>query len=147
MSPTRDPSVAAANETLIRDYISHLSNREIDQLSAFYTTDGQYWVNEDRSRMPFSGDIPLAQRLAGLKDFVNIFTTWSLEITSIVSNDDKVMMEGNARGEGPGEILYRQTVVMTFDISDGKIKKKREYIDLQETAALFSTLQQIASVS
>ncbi|KAI1500517.1 hypothetical protein F5X99DRAFT_410054 [Biscogniauxia marginata] len=136
------------NRALVERYVSLLNAGEYDALIDLFTSpESTYWLNGSPARTGVSGNSTVAERIGGYGEFFGTFDNFSLTLTSIAADGDLAMMEGLGRGQGPGTLLYLQTVVWVFRAVDDQLDSMREYLDFQETQYLVTYLERFAQLS
>lgn len=139
--PAAAAGKADANRQLGQAYIAALNDKKYDSLLGFFTSpDATYWTNGDPARAPQAGNRTVAQRMRDIPVLFGRFDRFALALTRVIADDDGVLLEARARGEGPGTFLYVQTAVMAMPVRDGKFDGLREYLDHQEIEYLTTYL-------
>lgn len=140
--PIADANKVDTNRKLGESYISALNNKQYDSLLGFFTSpNATYWTNGDPARTSDAGNRTVAERMRDIPILFGRFDRFSLTLTGIAAEEDVVMLEALARGEGPGTFLYVQTAVMSMRVKGGKFDSLREYLDHQEIEYLAAYLE------
>lgn len=128
MSTSASDATTAANKQVIKEYLDALSRRDWPTLAAKLHPDAVYWVS---GTAPYSGVVPVKQRVEGAAAFMDTFSRYSFTTHLLLGEGDRVVAEGSPHGEGAdGQVAYSNTVVMVFRLRDGLIVEKREYMDV-----------------
>ncbi|KAF3010117.1 hypothetical protein E8E14_001270 [Neopestalotiopsis sp. 37M] len=143
LAPFTNAGNVTENRALIIEFNDRLNAGNYDGLIDLFTSpNSTYWVSGSPARTcGGAGNQTVAARVAGYPSFLGAFDKFTFTINNMVAEDNLVMVEGLARGEGPGTFLYLQTTVWSFTILNGKIDYFREYVDQQEAQYLFSYLE------
>ncbi|KAK7911036.1 hypothetical protein PG985_013517 [Apiospora marii] len=99
--------------SLYESYISALTNKTYDSPLGFFTSPN------------------VTYRTNGVPILFGRFDKFTLALTNIVAEDDRVILKALAWGEGPWTFLYVQTAVMPMRVRDGKFDSLRGYLDHQ----------------
>jgi len=113
----------SSNEKMIRDFIEAWSRLDVDELVAYFTSDGIY------HNMPFgpiAGHDNLRQFIAG---FINDWTATDWEILNLLAEGSTVMVERVDRTK-LGDVAVDLPCFGIFEMEDGKIKVWRDYFDM-----------------
>lgn len=112
------------NEQIIRDFIAAWSRLDSEELANYFTDDGVY------HNMPMG---PIAGK-DDIRKFIHGFTApWSetqWDIVSLLAAGDLVMVERVDRTLAEDKSVALPCVGV-FEMEDGKIKRWRDYFDMQ----------------
>ena len=113
---------------VITAYINSISNREYDSLASYFTSDATWWVSGNPERVLKAGLKPAAEHLPELPNLLTRFDEYRYDIINIVGEGPNVMVEGQAVGTGPEDLVYVNNITSAFTVTrDGLISTVREY--------------------
>ncbi|KAI1339122.1 hypothetical protein F5Y15DRAFT_384862 [Xylariaceae sp. FL0016] len=121
---------ATSLKAIITAYIGHLSNRQWDQLPGYFTPNATWWTSGNPALVDQAGTTSASDHLPALSQLADMFSTYSFDIVNIIGEGDRVMLEGQAVGKGPQDLVYVNNITMSFKMTEqGKICDLREYPD------------------
>lgn len=130
---------------LVEAVIGSISDRNWNSLPDLFAPDATWWNSGNPALLP--PDFPcgegLAQdRLKHLPSLLNQFDNYEYNIINIVGHDNKVMVEAQEIGRGPGELVYINNITSSFEVEHRrKITKVREYADNDEIVWVLNWLK------
>ncbi|OAA73050.1 hypothetical protein LEL_08834 [Akanthomyces lecanii RCEF 1005] len=126
-------------------FIGNISSRSWDNLPGFFAPDATWWISGNAALLPPGfpcGDGLAKDRLPNLPGLMDQFTHYEYKIVNIVGQDNRVMVEGQAIGDGPGALHYVNNITSSYEFErPGKIVKVREYPDSTEILWVMQQLQ------
>lgn len=121
------PSAPVA-KAAVTGYIAALSARDFNALPSFFSSNATWWVSGNPARVPQAGLKPVAEQLPSLPKLLTKFDEYSYDITNLVGEGNRVMVEAQAVGKGPGELVYVNNISSSYVVnSEGLIDSLREY--------------------
>jgi ketosteroid isomerase-like protein len=124
-----------SNKALVRKACQCLSDRNLSTLSDLIHPEGSWSVPYRPDMFEYGGPKDKKAEIALLTQFLGGFSSFSLEITGITAEGDRVAVEARSHGEGPGSATYQNVYSITFIIKDGKLHTVREFADPFQLAA------------
>ncbi|MEQ1538042.1 MAG: limonene-1,2-epoxide hydrolase family protein [Sphingorhabdus sp.] len=113
----------AANEELVRDFITAWSRLDVEELLGYFSEDGTYY---NMPIMPVTGKENLRPFIAA---FLKGWTSTEWEILNIASRGDVVFAERIDRTK-LGQSNVDLPCCGVFEIEKGKVKVWRDYFDM-----------------
>lgn len=110
---------------LVEAFFGNVSDRNWSQLPDFFAPDATWWNSGNPALLPPHfpcGDGLAEERLKNIPSLVDQFETYEHNIINIVGHENKVMVEAQAVGRGPGELVYVNNITTLFEVAH--LKKK-----------------------
>ncbi|CAJ2513044.1 Uu.00g011630.m01.CDS01 [Anthostomella pinea] len=123
-------------------FIGDLSDRKWDSLPGYFTSDANWWTSGNPDLVTGAGTTTVTEHLPLLSGLADQFTDYSFDIVNIVGDTGRVMLEAQAKGLGPQDLVYINNITMSLKMTDaGKIADMREYPDHVEINWLIQWFQ------
>lgn len=121
---------------IVEAFIGNISDRNWNSLADFFTSDATWWNSGNPALLPPGfpcGDGLAQEHLTNFQELIDQFDNYEHNIVNIVGHDNKVMVEAQAVGRGPGNLVYVNNITTSFEVGHWrKITKVREYSDNDE---------------
>jgi uncharacterized protein len=120
-------------KSVITAYLTSISNREFDALQGYFTDDATWWISGNPARVPKAGEKPASEQIPNLPNLLTRFDDYRYDIVNMVGEGPKVIVEAQAVGTGPADLVYVNNITSAFTVTrDGLIDSVREYPDHKE---------------
>lgn len=120
---------AAENKTLVLHAFELLGKRDFPGLFALIHEEGSWSVPYDPARFQFGGFRDKAATVAMLTGFLGGFDRFSFTVDNATAEEDRVVIEAQPHGTGPGGADYRNKCLFIIFVRDGQLHTVREYFD------------------
>lgn len=116
------------SKTVVETYLSTISARNFDALPDFFTVDATWWIAGNPERVPKAGTKPALEQIPLLPNLLTRFDEYSYNILNIVAEGDHVMVDAQAVGKGPLDLVYVNNITSAYVVnSERKINSVREW--------------------
>ncbi|KAI0485123.1 hypothetical protein GGR56DRAFT_616943 [Xylariaceae sp. FL0804] len=140
-------------------FVADISSRNWTSLPGYLAPNATWWVQGNAALEDNVGTTTAAAHLPALSQLADLFTTYSYDVTTVVASPGGsggfsgsvggrwgeggvVMLEAQAVGRGPLDLLYVNNISMSFGFDgQNKIESVREYPDRVEINWLLGWLQ------
>lgn len=121
-------SSATFAKGVVTAYLTSISNREFDSLAGYFTPNATWWISGNPERVPKAGLKPASEQLPNLPNLLTRFEEYRYDIVNILGEGPNVLVEAQAVGTGPEDLLYVNNITSAYTVSgDGLIETVREY--------------------
>jgi len=127
------------NKDLVLNFFGHLSAGR--GAAAIDLLDGEatWWVSGNPDHIPIGGTYTKATlpELTGKVHSAMKGGSLGMEITAVIADEDKVVVEANPHGVSPSGETYDNRNVFVIEVHGSKIHAIREYYDTMHTSEIF----------
>ena len=126
-----------ANKAVVTEFMEVFSRGDVDAILAFLTDDATWWVAGTIEGISGTKDkAAFGEMLAGLS---TLSTTGAIALTpkALIAEGDRVAAETESYAELANGRVYNNHYHFVFELSDGRIRRVREYLDTEHTRAVF----------
>lgn len=125
----------AGNKQVVLRFCQSLSERNVDGMFAL-VAEGATWRMLGRpEQCPFGKVHSRSEAYEQLSTFLAIFDDFEMTVVSTTAEDDRVAVQAQSVGKGPGKKVYKNRYMMMYQLRDGKIISIDEYFDPLEVFA------------
>lgn len=132
---------AEANKELVRRACSHIDKREFDELMDVLAEDATWELPNRKDRFEYGGPNDKEGTYTLLTGFLMPFDEFSFTVRSLTAEGDRVAVEANSHGIGPGSAEYVNNYQMMWTIRDGKVLSVKEALDPFQVLAYVEQVQ------
>jgi ketosteroid isomerase-like protein len=126
-----------ANKAVVTEFMEVFSRGDVDAILAFLTDDATWWVAGTIEGISGEKDkAAFGEMLAGLS---TLSTTGAIALTprALTAEGDRVAAETESYAELTNGRVYNNLYHFVFELSDGRIRHVKEYLDTEHTRAVF----------
>ncbi|WP_297837724.1 nuclear transport factor 2 family protein, partial [Pseudomonas sp.] len=118
-----------SSKHLVSDFLKAFSSGNLEAISAFFHEDFSWWVAGSLEGL--SGTYDRRQMCELLSGITAVYKQGALPVTpiSMIAESDRVAVEVQCYAELVNGRIYKNQLHMAIELSDGKIKRIREYMD------------------
>lgn len=109
-----------------------LNERNFEVLKGLFAKDASWYVLGNPKYVPYGGVMKAEDRVSPASQMLNQFEQFSFTVNGVTAEGNRVAIEGESKGRGPGNKKYNNVYMMQFVMEDGKIKSFREFMDNYE---------------
>jgi ketosteroid isomerase-like protein len=130
-----------ANRAIALRFLELMSSLDFKPMFELMSEDAVWRVAGRPETFPQAGPQPKHVRAAMFDDFITVFRSLKMNITSTTAEADRVVVEFTARGEAHGGQVYENEFLSLFTFRDGKIVALYEHCDQHSVLAFERSLQ------
>jgi uncharacterized protein len=126
-----------ANKAVVTEFMEVFSRGDVDAILGFLTDDATWWVAGAIEGISGEKDkAAFGEMLAGLS---TLSTTGAIALTpkALTAEGDRVAAETESYAELSNGRVYNNHYHFVFELSDGRIRRVKEYLDTEHTRAVF----------
>ncbi len=132
---------AEANKELVQRACSYIDKREFDALMDVLAEDATWELPNRKDRFEYGGPNDKEGTYKLLTGFLTPFDEFSFTVKSLTAEGDRVAVEANSHGVGPGSAEYINNYQMMWTIKDGKVVSVKEALDPFQVLAYVEQVQ------
>ncbi|SDG20177.1 nuclear transport factor 2 family protein [Epilithonimonas hungarica] len=118
------------NKEIVRKAAQYLNDRSVDKLlDLLGDAEGSWSIPFRSDKFSFGGFKDKAAFREIISGFLGGFSEFKFEIKNLTAEEDRVVMEAESQGKGPGSASYKNNYLLIFFIKNGKIHTVRERFD------------------
>lgn len=123
------------NREVVLRFCRQLSERNVDAMFS-HVAEGASWRMLGRpDRCPFGKIHNREEAYQQLKTFLAIFETFEFTVVSTTAEGDRVAVQAESSGRGPGQKAYKNRYMMLYQLQNAQIISIDEYFDPLEVFA------------
>ena len=130
------------NKKVVARAFQHLAAGDVAALFDLIHDEGSWSVPYSSERFPFSGSWPKEAMRGIVTEYRSGFDQFSISISALTAEEDRVVMEGSVEGDGPGAAKYRNVLCITVALKDGRMHTIREFFDPFQLQAYVEQLEE-----
>lgn len=134
---TATQSKEDANKAVVTEFMEVFSRGDVDAILGFLTDDATWWVAGTIEGISGEKDkAAFGEMLAGLS---TLSTTGAIALTpkALTAEGDRVAAETESYAELTNGRVYNNQYHFVFELSGGRIRRVKEYLDTEHTRAIF----------
>lgn len=118
---------SSAAKLVVESYLSAISARDFDALPGYFNPSSSWWISGNPARVPKAGTKLALDQVSILPGLLTRFEEYSYNINTIVAEGPNVLVDAQAIGTGPLDLVYINNITSAYVIGqDGKIESLRE---------------------
>lgn len=125
------------NKAVVTEFMEVFSGGDVEAILAFLTDDATWWVAGTIDGISGEKDkAAFGEMLAGLS---TLSTTGAIALTpkALTAEGDRVAAETESYAELSNGRVYNNHYHFVFELSGGRIRRVKEYLDTEHTRAVF----------
>lgn len=126
-----------ANKAVVTEFMEVFSRGDVDAILGFLTDDATWWVAGAIEGISGEKDkAAFGEMLGGLS---TLTTAGAIALTpkALTAEGDRVAAETESYAEMTNGRVYNNLYHFVFELSDGRIRRVKEYLDTEHTRAVF----------
>lgn len=126
-----------ANKAVVTEFMEVFSRGDVDAILGFLTDDATWWVAGTIDGISGEKDkAAFGEMLGGLS---TLTTAGAIALTpkALTAEGDRVAAETESYAEMSNGRVYNNLYHFVFELSDGRIRRVKEYLDTEHTRAVF----------
>lgn len=141
-APTRSTASSApgreeANKAIVTEFMEVFSRGDVEAILSYLTDDATWWVAGTIEGISGEKDkAAFGEMLAGLS---TLSTSGAIALTprALTAEGDRVTAETESYAELTNGRVYNNLYHFVFELSGGRIRRVKEYLDTEHTRAVF----------
>ena len=120
-------------------FCTHLHTRSFSEAAKLFGPSADWLVVASPPDGSWGGSVPGPTMCASAADLLQTFEEWSFSVQNVIADGEHVVVDGIARGRGPGKVRYDNNYLMLFTVRNGQIMDFKECLDAYQVERWFET--------
>ena len=136
-APAAARSREEANKAVVTEFMEVFSRGDVEAILSYLTDDATWWVAGTIEGISGEKDkAAFGEMLAGLS---TLSTSGAIGLTplALTAEGDRVAAETESYAELTNGRVYNNLYHFVFELSDGRIRRVKEFLDTEHTRAVF----------
>ena len=125
------------NKAVVKEFMEVFSNGDVEKILSYLTEDGTWWVAGTLEGISGEKDkAGFGEMLGGIAAGT---TSGAITLTplAMTAEGDRVTVETESYAELTNGRVYNNLYHFVFELSDGRIRRVKEYLDTEHARAVF----------